>query len=528
VKQISSYFFVFCILCLRTSVSAQVVDSNSLDNPTLCSPTINVIQNDSSLLNFFKSLDSLKTHKKNKITILHIGDSHIQGDYMSRTVRYRMQEVFGERGRGLVFPYSFLNMYGPVDYKCTTNVNWENSRIFPKEKKFPVGPVGYTVGTDQPNLQALIDLKGAPKNTWGALTNFENYPDNLFDQVSVVYSNDPLDLPLMITSFTNHEDEGVYFQLPQNQEFDTCGFQIQTIKFPEAHKKLKIVVDTNRIYSEPVQIHGLIFENTQRDGILYHMAGVGACQLNNFLRSSYFVSQTIALKPDLIIFSLGANESVSSGWDTLSYINRYSQLLDDFKEKIPGVSFLITTPPDILYKSRLPVMKKQVQRALYQIAKNTNSPIWDLGEIMGGDYSNQIWHRAKLAGPDRIHFSPKGYDFQGLLLCEALLNSYNKFVSQPVNLEELEEDLTDYRSILSETTQNTSKSYPAKEQTSKSNEKANLPKPVKGKQKTHKVQKGESIYSISKKYGLDYNSVIQLNGFKKSTIIRPGQVIRLK
>ncbi|MFY7944939.1 MAG: LysM peptidoglycan-binding domain-containing protein, partial [Crocinitomicaceae bacterium] len=103
-----------------------------------------------------------------------------------------------------------------------------------------------------------------------------------------------------------------------------------------------------------------------------------------------------------------------------------------------------------------------------------------------------------------------------------------KFVSQPVNLEELEEDLTDYRSILSETTQNTSKSYPAKEQTSKSNEKANLPKPVKGKQKTHKVQKGESIYSISKKYGLDYNSVIQLNGFKKSTIIRPGQVIRLK
>jgi hypothetical protein len=528
VKHFSFYFIVFCVFCLKNSLSAQITDSILPDKPKICSSTINVIQNDSSLLRFFKSLDSLKTHKKNKITILHIGDSHIQGDYMSRTIRYRMQEEFGERGRGLVFPYSFLNMYGPVDYKCTSNVPWENSRIFPKEKKFPVGPVGYTVGNNQPNLQALIDLKGAPKNAWGALTNFENYPDNLFDQVSVVYSNDSLDLPLMISSFSNNEDEGVYFQLPQNQEFDTCGFQIQTIKFPEAHQKLKIVVDTNRIFSEPVQIHGFIFENTQRDGILYHMAGVGACQLNNFLRSSYFISQTIALKPDLIIFSLGANESVSSGWDTLNYIIKYSQLLDDFKQKIPGISFLITTPPDILYKGRLPIMKKQVQRALYEIAKNTNSPIWDLGEIMGGDYSNQIWHRAKLAGPDRIHFSPKGYDFQGLLLCEALLSSYNKFASHPVNLQELEADLTDYRFILSENTQYFSESYPNKKNTSKSTEKTKLPKPVKGKQKTHKVQKGESIYSISKKYGLDYNEVTKLNGFKKSTIIRPGQVIRLK
>jgi len=87
------------------------LDSNS----RICPADSNYIQDDQNLGQFFKKLDLLKEGKIEKVHILHIGDSHIQGDYMSRTVRFRLQDEFGEGGRGMVFPYSLLNMYGPVD-----------------------------------------------------------------------------------------------------------------------------------------------------------------------------------------------------------------------------------------------------------------------------------------------------------------------------------------------------------------------------------------------------------------------------
>ena len=52
--------------------------------------------------------------------------------------------------------------------------------------------------------------------------------------------------------------------------------------------------------------------------------------------------------------------------------------------------------------------------------------------------------------------------------------------------------------------------------------------PKKGKPKMHVVAHGESVYSISRKYGLDYRVVLRLNGLTESSLIRPGQKIKLR
>jgi hypothetical protein len=93
-------------------------------NPIVVAAENNFIENDSALATYFKKMAALKNGTGKTISIVHIGDSHIQGDYLSRTIRYRLQKEFGEAGRGLVFPYSLLNMYGPVDYSCKSNVAW--------------------------------------------------------------------------------------------------------------------------------------------------------------------------------------------------------------------------------------------------------------------------------------------------------------------------------------------------------------------------------------------------------------------
>lgn len=42
----------------------------------------------------------------------------------------------------------------------------------------------------------------------------------------------------------------------------------------------------------------------------------------------------------------------------------------------------------------------------------------------------------------------------------------------------------------------------------------------------HKVQKGETLYHIAKENGISVDKLCQLNGLKKSTKLRPGQVLR--
>jgi hypothetical protein len=227
---------------------------------------------------------------------------------------------------------------------------------------------------------------------------------------------------------------------------------------------------------------------------------------------------------------LGANESVTNGLDTTVYVRKYIDLIGDLKREIPGVSILLTTPPDILYRGKLPVMKKPVQRAIFKIANETNCAWWDLGQIMGGDYSNHIWSLAKYAGPDKIHFSPKGYDFQGLLFMEALLRSYNQYCKNPIDTTTIKKDLSVYRKMLNEIyAQELEKIDERKDKTSAmTHVQQSDVIPKNGKPKMHVVARGESVYSISRKYGLDHRVVLRLNGLTESSLIRPGQKIKLR
>jgi len=46
-------------------------------------------------------------------------------------------------------------------------------------------------------------------------------------------------------------------------------------------------------------------------------------------------------------------------------------------------------------------------------------------------------------------------------------------------------------------------------------------------QKTHTVQKGETLYSISRQYGLSVNELRQLNGMSDSSVLKVGQVLNV-
>ena len=46
--------------------------------------------------------------------------------------------------------------------------------------------------------------------------------------------------------------------------------------------------------------------------------------------------------------------------------------------------------------------------------------------------------------------------------------------------------------------------------------------------KTHVVKKGETLYSISKQYGLSLAQLMTLNKLSKGAVINPGQKLKIK
>ncbi|KAA3640472.1 MAG: hypothetical protein DWQ02_02020 [Bacteroidetes bacterium] len=85
----------------------------------------NEIMGVENLDSFYKKLDALQGEEIKELSIVHIGDSHVQADFWTGELRRLFQDEFGDRGRGLVFPFVLANSHNPRDIHTTSNVTWE-------------------------------------------------------------------------------------------------------------------------------------------------------------------------------------------------------------------------------------------------------------------------------------------------------------------------------------------------------------------------------------------------------------------
>ena len=76
---------------------------------------------------FFSLLDSLKAGKDTVLTIVHLGDSHIQAGKYSGKVMRLLQDEFGNAGRGWIAPFKLSRTNEPDDYFINGNgrLLWE-------------------------------------------------------------------------------------------------------------------------------------------------------------------------------------------------------------------------------------------------------------------------------------------------------------------------------------------------------------------------------------------------------------------
>lgn len=355
----------------------------------------NKVENAAFSLSYFKlKMDSLQAGKIKKVNILQIGDSHIQPDNFSGEIRRQLQKQYGNGGRGLIFPYNLAKTNGPKDYTASSNTTWSNSWITHFKQKFKIGFPGI----------------GMQSETDAGTIDFNMTKDSIkspYIKAFVVYSMEPSSKgTITLNNQVTKNNSGLLF--------DTI-----CINLKKEQTTLKVEFKDTKL-----TFHAVYFEN-QNPGLVYSSVGVAGAKYTNFLANEFFSKQLPIFNSDLIIISMGTNEAYDSRYDSLSFAITVDSMLTTIQKVNPNASILLTLPSEnYRVKSGQPTENlntASVSRILRNQAIKHNCAIWDLYAVMGGKGSMLKWRAAGLVNKDHIHYLRKGYNLQGHLLSDALI-----------------------------------------------------------------------------------------------------------
>ncbi|HEX8269452.1 MAG TPA: LysM peptidoglycan-binding domain-containing protein [Flavobacterium sp.] len=424
----------------------------------------NWILNSSKIKSFYAKLADLQKNRNRKINIVHIGDSHIQADMMTNATRRNLQQEFGNGGRGFVFPHSVAKTNGAQDIRFSSTGRWESYRniYVPNGSIVGLSGIALTARTQEFSIEVGTKLPGDEFSTIKIITpeNTNSFAVATDKRTIVLESKVPQKITHKIRSGealsiiadkynvsisalkkannlpSNAIRAGKTLKIPTTQ---TKSVQVERSEFIPittiAGKNYHFYKSDNsleKIYLVPNQqesatLSGIVLEN-ENPGILYHNIGVNGAKFSDYNKYPLFFSQLEALAPDLIILSLGTNESFDK-MTPQNYMAQVGIFLQNVKRSNPDASILVVTPPPSQFQRKYP----NTFVASYSheiIGSQDDYAVWDLFSQLGGLFYVDRSAKLGLIGSDRVHYSKAGYEQQGILLAEAIKKGLAEFKSQ--------------------------------------------------------------------------------------------------
>lgn len=377
----------------------------------------NIIQCDSSsLFPFFEKLDQLKSGSINKVSVIHLGDSHLQADFFPGLVRRNLQKNFGNAGRGLITPYKVGRTNEPPNYKTSSNIKWRARRIVIEKDSLPIGISGLTIKSDSSNSKLNINVFNQDELDYGfnTLTLYHQKGYNCFN-LDIADS-----LGQVMTSI--------------NSQIDTMS-SLSAVHFNATNSISIQPQKTDSGLLKSTTIYGILLENGM-PGILYHTIGINGAKYQNYNLNPMFQQQMATLHPDLIIISMGTNEAYAHLYNNAEFYAQVDSLISILRIQNPDASLLITTPGDSFKKRKYKNPNNlRAANTLINYCQKNNLCYWNWFDVMGGKGSINKWFLRGLSSKDKLHLSPKGYEVQGALLYSALIKAYHQYMQYKENVK---------------------------------------------------------------------------------------------
>ena len=455
-------------------------------------------------------------------TIMHIGDSHVQGDYFSGEIRMQLQYQFGNAGRGILFPYALAKSFGPKGVSVKQSGFWTGLKTMSGSLVEPIGVAGYCATTNSPysKIQVSLTEKFREENSLGIFSLPE------FQKIKIWHSTDNQSYKVqldsdwkLIDSFSHSDGWGFSIYLAENvlQSFNLSLSKTSGIQNHFAFYGFEIL-----------PLH--------QKGIAYHHLGVVGAQFTHLIyKAPHTVEQIGKIKPDILIFSFGTNEAYNGKLDTAVYTPAIMNFIDEITRVSPKTAIVFTTAPDTRSNNRIPPLQIKVNNQLRKIVTEKNLTLYDLNEAMGGWGSLYAWYQNKLTISDKLHFNKVGYALQGQLFSLSLLNAYNRVnKNDQVKLDSLIFKVSQGMDILSRNKINVpqEENYPSDSAIkidSIANSMIVSPSAPRHEEKEviHVVKHGETLYRIALNYHVSVAAIAKKNKLNLRKRLKYGIKLRI-
>ena len=182
-----------------------------------------------------------------------------------------------------------------------------------------------------------------------------------------------------------------------------------------------------RAVAEP-RFFQVVIERSDAPGVVLDAAGIDGARLETALawNEAAFIAEAARRRPELFVVAYGTNESFDA-----TRVERYgpqlAKLVGRLRRAAPAASCLVLGPTDAPLGEGSVARVAEVTAALRQAASPLGCSFVSLQQLMGGEGSFARGMKAKerLAQPDKLHLTPKGYRELGAALAKLLLDAYS-------------------------------------------------------------------------------------------------------
>ncbi|MEC4113093.1 LysM peptidoglycan-binding domain-containing protein [Myroides pelagicus] len=417
--------------------------------------------------NFFEQLYLLDSLKQGKVNIVHVGDSHIQADFLTGKIRKLMQSRFGNGGLGFVFPYRLAKTNGNSAVRYTSNVDWDSRRNIYPVNGANVGLSGISLSTENKNL--VIEMKIRDNEySFSRMKVFTPTEEQLFNlgrtdkqlsldsgvskkvhhtirsgeslsSIARKYGTTITELKKTNRLRNNTIHAGKRLSVPTKAKepvfVNPSVFEeVEAVK-AEGYYDFSFNKEQNKIYFYPKEdvdlydLNGIVLENSEA-GLIYHAIGVNGAKFSDYTKYPLFFEQLKGLEPDLLVLSMGTNEA----FDRMSveeFQEKVNAFLLELKRKLPNVNVLITTPPPSYFSKGEPnTLATEFSNEMLINGMNSDYAVWDLYYNLGGNLGLEQLREESLLGRDLVHYTVKGYEYSADLFFDAIIAAYQRYLEK--------------------------------------------------------------------------------------------------
>lgn len=367
--------------------------------------------------------------------IVHIGDSHTAADLMTSAIRTKLQQFYGVGAVGWIEPLAVPGQWNSLVTYRPQGAQLINSRT---NRNFD-----YYFGG------LVASLKPESKVNYKLNTKVHN---NLVYLVArcATYTPCVLDLQTNSTAVAknNKNDNGILVKTNADGSFEASlspvGQQDYTVAStgngvlvrPAAATTSKdsVVIESNNWEQIPlavsenftleaidnVEVAGL-YNAFKRPGVTYSKIGSNGATIAHMQAwNKDWYKELAGLTPDLVILSLGTNESYQDPDKLSQYEEMYRQTIRRIRQSTGAQVLLVTNPDSLNIKVNRNLVNNacdglqhegsnRVYNMLKRLSAQEKTLLWDWRAAMGGQCSMLKYIDAGLARKDGVHFTVPTY-----------------------------------------------------------------------------------------------------------------------